>query len=271
MKTLFRWSATLALMGGVLFGSVVGAPKAFALTDEQVMTQLAAVPVFTLADGQGSLVVATFTQEQGGEAKPPVATVFVSHQSAETFLQNMRNNNTELAEGVRVVPISLARVYELAMSGQSQENPLQVAFVPVQADVDAALSILKENGQTIERFPGVPLFLAKSGSGDNESLLTIRRGDQEVIPMYFSEDELQAAIDQLRQNQPDLASSVRIDVVSLGNLLENLRTSDNQELTRIFLIPPEETLNYIRSMQQQEGGQNQQQNQQQSAPQQQQQ
>lgn len=256
MKALFRLGAALTLAGSILLGSVVASPSALALPDEQVMEQLAAVPVFTLADGEGSLVVATFNSAEAEQAnQPPVATVFMSHQSAEIFLQNMRANEPQVAEGVRIVPISLARVYELALAGRSEENPLQVAFVPVQQEVEAAVSILQQNGQTVEEFPGVPLFIAKSGEGENESLLTIRQGDREVIPMYFSEDDVQAAIDQLRQSQPDLAADVRIDVVSLGRLIENLRTSDNEELRLIYLIPSQETIEYIRTLQQEAGGQ----------------
>ena len=262
MRSLLRLSATLTLMGSLLLGSMFVGPRAFALPDEQVKEQLETVPVFTLADSEGSLVVATISQEEGQDS-PPVATVFISHQSAETFLQNMQTNNPDMAEGVRVVPISLARVYELALEGRNEENPLQIAFIPIQTEVDAALSILNESGQAVQEFPGVPLFIAKSGEGENESLLTIRRGEQEVIPMYFSEDELQAAITQLRESQPDLAAGVRVDVVPLGRLIENLRTSDNQELTQIYLVPPRETIDFIRALQEEEGGEAPQQQQQQ--------
>lgn len=250
MKPLIRWSTTLTLVGSILFGSLfLNNLRALALTDEQVMERLATVPVFTLADGEGSLVVATFAEQ---ENSAPVATVFISHQNAQNFLQNMQTNAPEMAEGVRVVPISLSRIYEIALAGQDdQENPLRVAFVPMQQEVDAALSILESSGQAVEEFPGVPLFIAKSGEGENEALLTIRRGEQEVIPMYFSEDQLQAAIDALRESQPDLAAAVRIDVVPLGRLIENLRTSDNQELNQIYLVPPTETVEYIRTLQQQ--------------------
>lgn len=251
MKSLIRWSAALAMVGSILVGSLfVGSFRALALPDEEVKARLETVPVFTLVDAEGSLVVATFTEEQNS---PPVATVFISHENAENFLRNMGENNPESVNGVRVAPISLARVYEIALAGQDEENPLQVAFIPERQEVEAAVSILQQNGEEVQEFKGVPLFIAKSGEGDEESLLTIQRGEEQVIPMYFSEAELQTALSGLRETQPDLADSVRIEVVPLDRLIENLRSSDNTELNQIYLVPPEESINYIRSMQQ-EGG-----------------
>ncbi|WAL62630.1 Tic22 family protein [Thermocoleostomius sinensis] len=253
MKSLIRWSATLALIGSVLFGSLfVGGSRVLALSDEEVKARLETVPVFTLVDGEGSLVVATFSEEENA---PPVATVFISHTNAENFLRNMSNTDPQAVEGVRIVPISLARVYEIALDGQNEENPLRVAFIPQRQEVEAAVAILEESGQSAENFQGVPLFIAKSGEGEEEALLTVRRGEEEVIPMYFSEDELQAALAGLRESQPELAESVRIEVVPLDRLIENLRTSDNQELNQIYLVPPQESIEYIRSLQQQGGQQ----------------
>lgn len=248
MKSFLRWSATLTLVGSVLLGSFVGGGmRALALPDEQVMERLDNVPVFTLVDGEGSLVVATLSQESDAL---PVAAVFISHQNAENFLRNMQTTNPETAEGVRIAPVSLAQVYEIALAGRSEENPLQVAFIPVPGEVEAALSILREEGQNIEEFPGVPLFVAKSGEGENESTLTIIRGEQEVIPMYFSEADIQATIATLRESQPELADTVRIEVVSLGRLIENLRSSDNPELNQIYLVPSRESVEFVRSLQQ---------------------
>lgn len=255
MKSLIRWSAALAMVGSILVGSLfVGNFRALALPDEEVKARLETVPVFTLVDAEGSLVVATFTEEQDS---PPVATVFISHENAENFLQNMGANNPESVNGVRVAPISLARVYEIALAGQDEQNPLQVAFIPERQEVEAAVSILQQNGEEVQEFKGVPLFIAKSGEGEEESLLTIQQGEEQVIPMYFSEEELQTALSGLRESQPDLADSVRIEVVPLDRLIENLRSSDNAELNQIYLVPPEESINYIRSMQQEGGAQQQ--------------
>jgi len=252
MKSLIRWSAALAMVGSILVGSLfVGNARVLALPEEEVKARLETVPVFTLVDAEGSLVVATFTEE---ENSPPVATVFISHTNAENFLRNMGANDPESVSGVRIVPISLARVYEIALAGQDEEAPLRVAFIPERQEVEAALNVLQQNGQTVEEFQGVPLFIAKSGEGEEEALLTIQRGEEQVIPMYFSEEELQAALNGLRESQPELAASVRIDVVPLDRLIENLRTSDNQELNQIYLVPPQESIEIIRSMQQEAQG-----------------
>ena len=247
MKSFIRWSATLTLVGSVLLGSLFGGgARVLALPDEQVMERLDNVPVFTLVDGEGSLVVATLSQEADAL---PVATVFISHQNAENFLRNMQSTNPEAAEGVRIAPVSLAQVYEIALAGRSEENPLEVAFIPVPQEVDAALTILREDGQNLEEFPGVPLFIAKSGEGENEATLTVLRGEEEVIPMYFSEADIQATIATLRETQPELADSVRIEVISLGRLIDNLRSSDNPDLNQIYLVPSRESVEFVRSLQ----------------------
>ena len=244
MKALIRWSATLSLVGGVLLGSLVtGNTRALALTQAQVAERLRPVPVFTLTDGQGSPLVAS---PQEGQQGPPIAGVFISQQDAQNFLTSLRQSNPDLARNVEITPISLAEVYQLAQEGQNQSDRLEFAFVPIQQEVQTAVSLLQQSGQQVEQFQGVPLFVARS-SGQNGGYLTIQQGEQQVIPMFFKRDELQAVLDRVRQQQPNLAG-MTIQVVNLEGLIETLQSSDNPELNRILLIPPRESIDFIRSL-----------------------
>lgn len=272
MKSLIRWSATLSLIGGVFCSSIfAGAARVLALPAAQVMERLRSVPVFTLANEQGAPLVATPDE---GESRQPVAGVFISHQDAETFLNNLKNSNPQAAQGVRVVPVSLADVYQLAQQqgsqqGQQSSDQLRFAFIPAQQQVDAAMTLLRQNGQTVERFQGVPLFVARSG-GQNAGYLTIRQGDKQVIPVFFDKAELQGVIDRLRQQQPDLASNVSVQVVNLEGLIQTLQTSDNPELNQLLLVPQRSSVDFVRSLQPEGQGQGQgqgQQRQQQGQPQ----
>jgi Tic22-like family len=98
----------------------------------------------------------------------------------------------------------------------------------------------------------VPLFIAKST--DQEGVyLTTRQNDREVIPVYFSREDVQGMIDRLRQSQPDLANKVEIQVINLEGLIQNLQTSDNEALNQIVLVPSQETRTFIRSLAPAEG------------------
>jgi Tic22-like family len=118
----------------------------------------------------------------------------------------------------------------------------------VQQQVEAARSIIQQAGGNAEQFRGVPLFIVKS-SAEEGSYLTRRVNNQEIIPFYFSREDAQGMIDQLRQAQPDLASKVEIQVISLEGLIQNLQSSDNAALNQIYLIPTQETITFIRSLQ----------------------
>ncbi|HEY9815509.1 MAG TPA: Tic22 family protein, partial [Candidatus Obscuribacterales bacterium] len=50
---------------------------------------------------------------------------------------------------------------------------------------------------------------------------------------------------RLTEAQPSLANSIEIQVINLEGLIETLQTSDNDELNRILLIPPTDSLQYI--------------------------
>lgn len=245
MKSAIKWGATLSLIGGVLIGTLGDTPQALALTDEQVTARLRPVPVFTITDQQGAPLVSAPPEGQEGA---PVAGVFISRQDAQNFLNNLRQTNPQVAQDVQVVPVSLAEVYNLARQSESQPEPLKFAFVPMQQQVESALTLLQQDGQNIQEFDGVPLFIARATSQDG-GYLTIQQEDQQVIPMFFKREELQAMLDRLQQEQPTLAAQMNIQVVNLESLIQTLRTSDNQELTQILLVPPSESVDYVRSLQ----------------------
>lgn len=249
MKSFLRWSTALSLVSGVLLGALTaGAQQVLALTDEQIIDRLRPVPVFTITDAEGSPLVASPGE---GEAGTAVAGVFISQQDAQNFLNSLREQNPQVAQNVQVVPVSLAEVYQLARTSESQEDPLEFAFVPMPQQVQLALTILRQSGEAVEQFQGVPLFVARS-SDQNGGYLTIQQGEQEVIPMFFKQEELQAMLDRLRSDQPALAEQMTIQVVNLEGLIDTLENSENPDLNNILLVPPRETLEFIRSLQSQQ-------------------
>ncbi|HIK54069.1 MAG TPA: hypothetical protein IGS37_02745 [Synechococcales cyanobacterium M55_K2018_004] len=257
MRSLIRWCAALGLAGSMTLGSLlIGALEALALTREQIIQQIGHVPVFTLTDAQGAPLVAS--QGEGQQATA-VSGVFINRADAQRFLDNLRTRNPQIANSVRVTPVSLAEIYELA----TQENPqnrIQFSFVPSQQDLEAAQQVLRSTGgqNANQNFQGTPLFIARS-SGQDGGYLTVRQGERQVVPLYFRREDLQAMIDRLRQQQPDMANRVTVQVTTLEGVIQMLQNSNNQqEMQMLFLVPPRESIEFIRNLQQQQGGQPQQ-------------
>ncbi|GAB4530871.1 MAG: hypothetical protein Tsb0014_13910 [Pleurocapsa sp.] len=236
IKSLVRWSATVGLVGTtILYSGLAKNLKAWALPAEQVQQKLAPVPVFTIADEQGAPLVAS------GENDAKVAGVFISQEDANEFVTQLQSKNAELASKVKVVPVSLGEVYKLAESNQSQENALNFAYVPEEEAVNSAKTILQAAGQ--EYKGGVPLFVAKGG--EKQGYLTIEANSQQVIPFFFEKEQLDSMVNKFKEQKPELAGDVKIEVVPLENVIETLKTSDDEMLQKIVLMPSTESLEFL--------------------------
>lgn len=249
MNVLLRWSTKIGVIGGILLGTLLtGTAQVQALTEAQVIERLRPVPVFTITDAEGAPLVASPAE---GEDGPLVAGVFISQEDAQNFLNNLRTQNPELANGVRIAPVSLAEVYQLALQSQQDQSDLEFTFIPMRQEVETALSILQESGQNVENFEGVPLFIARAESADG-GYLTIRQGERQVIPVFFEQASLQQMLTRLRQEDATLADSMVVQVINLENLIQTLQESDNEGLTQIELIPPQSSIDFVRSLQPQQ-------------------
>jgi nickel transport protein len=249
MKSLIRWSATASLVGATLVGSLwANTLEVLALTQDQILQKLRPVPVFTIANSEGAPLVAS---PQSGQQGGPVAGVFVNQADAEAFLSNLKTRNPDVAKNVRVVPVSLAEVYKLNTSnqGKTEKDKLTFTLVPSRQQVDTAQTLLKQSGEK-EQFSGTPLFVARGGA--EKGYLTIQQGDKAVIPMFFKKEDLQSLMDRFKQQDPKLASTLEVQVLNLEGVIEVMRTKNDPQLDQIMLIPPRESIEFVRSTQ---GGQ----------------
>ena len=252
MKLLARSLAVLGLVGSIVLApSLKGDIRVLALPPEQILDKLRPVPVFTITNEQGAPLVASISNE--GE-NASVAGVFINRSDAENFVNQLTQRNPELADSVKVVPVSLAEVYEMQQANAgATDRPLSFDYVAAATQVDLARAVLAQNGQEADKFNGVPLFLATGGQ-DN-GYLTIEQGDQQVIPLFFQKADLEGLLGRLQSQQPDLAGSVSIQVVNLQGVFKLLQNSNDQQLDKIVLIPPRESLEYIRELQGSQSGQ----------------
>lgn len=238
LKSLARWSATLGLVGTAVLASGISKDGiVLALPQDQVLKKLDPVPVFTIADEQGAPLVAS------GEDESKVAGVFISQTDANNFVNELKVKNEDLANKVQVVPVSLGEVYKLSESSQSQENALNFAYVPQEAAVTSAKTILQESGQEYQG--GVPLFVAKGG--EDKGYLTIEKDSQQVIPFFFEKEQLENMVEKFKEQKPDVAASVNIEVVPLEGVIETLEKSDDEMLNKIVLVPSSESLEFLQN------------------------
>lgn len=245
MKSMFSSIAKLGIVSSAVVGSaIIGTLSAIALPQEQIVQKLGPIPVFTITDSKGAPLVASNSenQKQGG-----VAGVFINQKDAEAFVNQLKTKNPELAKSVRVVPVSLGEVYKLDQASGDKPNSLDFAYVPAKQQVDAAMAILKQSGQDEKKFQGTPLFVAKAG--EDKGYLTVKQADKQVIPFFFNKEELQTMLERFKKQQPKLASTVEIQVVNLEGVIQTMQSRNDNQLDQIMLVPPKESIDFVRSLQ----------------------
>ena len=210
---------------------------------ERIVQQLRPVPVFTIANAQGAPLVASPSNGQKGSN---VAGVFISQKDAQDFLNSLKTKKPDLARNVKVTPVSLAEVYQLNQTNKGKPGQLDFAYVPSKQQVDTAVQLLRQGGRPATPFNGTPLFVARGGK--DKGYLTIQQDGKSVIPMFFNKEELQSLVDRFKQQQPSMASSIEIQVLNLEGLLDVLRTKDDPQLAQLILVPPQESISFVKQI-----------------------
>jgi hypothetical protein len=256
MKSLVRLSAILGIVGCTLLGpSPIGKMSALALPEPQIVEKLRPVPVFTITDAQGTpLVNSVPKQGQGQSGNASVAGIFISQKDAQAYVEQLKTRNPQLAASVRVTLVSLGEIYQLSRANKDKPNELLFDYIPAPQQVESAKTVLRQTGQQVNEFNGVPLFYARSVP--ENGVLTFQQGQEEVIPLFFNKEELQVAVERFKQQQPNVTATMKIEVVNLESVLEALRTENDPFLTQMVLIPSRESLEFVRSLQPAGAGQN---------------
>ncbi|MGK7936070.1 MAG: Tic22 family protein [Xenococcaceae cyanobacterium] len=246
-------SAVLGMVSTVILSLGFGHNlKAWALPTEQVLQKLNPVPVFTITNDKGVPLLLS------GKDEAQVAGIFINPQDAEVFINDLKTKNPDLGNQVQVTLVSLGEVYKLAQAEQTKENDILFNLIPEKTEVESAKTILSQSGQ--EYKGGVPLFVAKVGSSNE--YLVMGKDSQQIIPLFFEKEQLEKMVNVFKQQKPDLAETVTIEVVPLENIIATLQSSDDETLTKIKLVPSSESQEFVREKAAEQGGGNQQQPQQ---------
>lgn len=247
IKKLIHSSAILGIVSTAMLSLGFGHNlKAWALPTEQVLQKLNPVPVFTITNDQGVPLLLS------GKDNAQVAGIFINPQDAESFITDLKTKNPELAKQVQVTLVSLGEVYKLAQANETKENDISFNLIPEKTEVDLAKGILSQNGQQYKG--GVPLFVAKIGSS-NEYLI-MGKDSQQIIPLFFEKEQLEKMVALFKQQKPDLAKTVTVEVVPLENIIATLQSSDDETLNKIRFVPSSESQQFLREKVAEQGAKN---------------
>lgn len=92
----------------------------------------------------------------------------------------------------------------------------------------------------------MPLYIARGGK--EQGYLTIQQNNEQVIPFFFEQKQINEMVARFKKEKPDLASTVKIEVVPLENVLATLQQSNDAALKQIRFVPSDESQAFIRNM-----------------------
>jgi nickel transport protein len=219
-------------------------PSASSTSPEaRLIRKLTGVPVFTVANAQGNMLTATVENKEKKQSAT-IAPVFLDPQDAQAFIDN--NKAKEQFASVQVVPLPLSEVYKLQKENKNKTQPLVFEFIPAKQQVDAAVSILKQQGQTVDKFAGVPLFVGREKGKAGLMIISIK--DQSVVPFFFDKGQLEAALTEFKARKPNAKlDNIEIGVVSLASFADQLLKKNDAQLDQVVLVPTQESIEYVKT------------------------
>ncbi|GBF80236.1 Tic22 family protein [Aphanothece sacrum] len=238
MKTLKRWGITLSLIASTLIPTWLSQSSAvLALPEADIVQMLSGIPVFTFLDAQGAPLVAQL------EDKTIFASIFMSQRDAQQALAQFQKDKPDLASQYKIKVISLGKIYQFARKNSTQSQRFVLQYVPTQVEFDAAKKVAGINGQPYQG--GVPVYIANGGPG--KGYLTIKQNNQDIVPVFFEQGAIQKMVDELKKNNPEVGSTLKIEVIPLNILIANLEQQDDEFWKSIRLWPSQEMIQIIRA------------------------
>jgi hypothetical protein len=209
----------------------------------EVAERLNIVPVFTVVSQDGTPILANVDREG---TTLQVASFWLGQDQANEAISQIQTANPEIAAEAQVIPVSLGYAYEVAEQQRQQNENLVFQVLPRPSDVDSALQIVKANGQTdIEEFPGVPLFYGVSDQG----ILTIERDGVEVVPFFFTHQDLQLTLDRAAGENAEVTQATKIEVTTLEQVVDSmLDSSSAADIEKIAFVPSRDSLKYVQDL-----------------------
>ena len=221
-----------------------------ALPLSEIQKNLKTVPVFILTDSTGKQAITIKTK--GNEGEQELGIFFLGPRSAQAVLQELQTREPQKGRNAQIKIINLNEAFEIVNSNKKNNTEnITLSFQPEDDEVQEAMKLLQAEGKTVKQFQGIPLFYAAQKS-DN-SLLAIEILDEskqkvarEVIPLFFSKEDLDDIFNDIKQDNPQLASNLKIQVTTLDSAIKLMQESNNPQMRKVEFIPSLESLQYIR-------------------------
>lgn len=219
-----------------------------ALQEEQIINILDSVPVFVITDQEGlplsrSLNDVANEQPQQPNAPSSVIDIFLSSQEAQAFFARVQTQtSSEMINNLQITVVSLGEIYQQLLRSLNQQNRVVFAFQPDRNEVDQAIALLRQNGQQVTEFRGVPIFLCQVGANEGYVSIKPTQQDEEIIPAFLSMTDAMALLNQVKQQFSDAT----IQIADLDKMVQIFHEKDDEWLEKVELIASEESRKYVR-------------------------
>lgn len=216
--------------------------------------KLAQVPVFAVTNASGQPYLANM---DGSGSQ--VGLIFFSHDDALKMLTDMQKNPG--AADARVYIMGLDKAYEMVKarptpsgirSSSGEELTMVFRFFPDSRQVKAAEALSRGGGPKLRvrrgdsgsggvggggTVDGVPVFVAKG--------LTVRKGKENVVPLFLNKEDLDAAWTKLRSGNKDLPQNAHVVVGNLLYIIQQMEKGETPELQHMGFFAPRASVEYV--------------------------
>ncbi|KAJ8903547.1 hypothetical protein NDN08_004652 [Rhodosorus marinus] len=240
----------VALLGGSVgtkealrFPPVESALAGTLYKNKTIVGKLAQVPVFLITSAGGQPYLATLEESR------QVGLIFFSIEDATKMMEQMKMNAG--AEEARIFPLTLDKAMEMVKakptpSGLKSQGGQDLMMVfrlyPDTAQVKNAGSVL---GRRQGASNTIPLFVVRG--------LVVRKGREEVQPMFFTKEDLDSNWNRLRSENPKLPRRPNIEVYSLQDIVEKMENGD-EALRGWGFYPPSRSVSFMEEQQEKKSG-----------------
>jgi hypothetical protein len=233
----------LGIAIGLVSSAVLAVQPADALSDAQITEKLQSIPVIMLTDKSGSPLVGQLNDKQKGV----FTEVYLGQKEVNATLQKLKATNPTVAKQLQVRVVTLGDVYKNQLSN-SGDKKLNFLVIPSETQVKSAISLLRKSDPAkAQQFNGVPLFVGIAGKPRGYVSINSVQEKKRIIPIFFDKEQLQAVLDRFKKDQPSLAPTTEIQVISLDSLLTQMRAKNEPFYGQIVLARSREMAEYVAS------------------------
>lgn len=224
---------------GITLTSPVSSVLAAARYSKKTLSEkLAQVPVFAVTNASGQPYLANM---DGSGSQ--VGLIFFSHEDALKMLKDMQKNPG--ASDARVYIMGLDKAYEMVKakptpsgirSSSGEELTMVFRFYPDSRQVKVAENLARKL-RLKPSADGVPVFVAKG--------LTLRKGTENVVPLFLTKEDLDAAWAKLKESNKDLPGNAHVVVGNLLYIIQQMENGESPEMQKMGFFAPRASVEYV--------------------------